>query len=304
MSSDYQYDPASTPFVATAQGYHPNNALWLAAAANLAYEDEKTIRSVVRKWGFDRFRFLHGSSHIESSGVSIPVDTQGYVCRGSEALLIAFRGTEVSKIKDWFTDLMAIAVLAPSGVGKIHKGFAAGLGAVWPQLEQALAEQYDGQVPIWITGHSLGGALATLAASQLRFNANLPVQGLYTFGQPRVGDREFTKFLKLALLGRVIRFINNNDIVPQVPSPGILLKYWHGEREARFDPDGNLILDISWWMRTRSQLKGAMKDVRKLGIDAFADHSMDRYVGLMRKQTSASGSRDTGKKSHAMQPTT
>jgi len=36
MSRDYHYDPASTPFAAVAQGYHPNNALWLAAAANLA----------------------------------------------------------------------------------------------------------------------------------------------------------------------------------------------------------------------------------------------------------------------------
>jgi triacylglycerol lipase len=287
MTCDYHYDPASTPFAAGAQGYHPNNALWLAAAANLAYEDEETIRSVVQKWGFDRFRFLQGSSHLDSGGVPIPVDSQAYVCCGQEALLIAFRGTEVSKIKDWFTDLMAIAVPAPSGVGKIHKGFAAGLGAVWPQLQQALAEQYYGQVPIWITGHSLGGALATLAAAQIRFNANLPVQGLYTFGQPRVGDRIFTKFLRLAMPGRVIRFINNKDIVPQVPPPGIFLKYWHGDREARFLPEGTLIQDVSWWLRTQSLLKGSMKDVRKLGVDSFIDHSMDRYVELTRRQASA-----------------
>ena len=287
MTSDYHYDPASTPFAANAQGYHPNNALWLAAAANLAYENEETTRSVAQTWGFDRFRFLNGDSHVQGEGISVPVDTQGYVCCGKEALLIAFRGTEVAKIKDWFTDLMAIGVPAPSGVGKIHTGFAVGLGAVWPQLQQALAEQYHGQVPIWLTGHSLGGALATLAAAQIRFNANLPVQGLYTFGQPRVGDRKFTKFLMLAMPERLVRFINNNDIVPQVPPPGIFLKYWHGDREARFAPEENLTLDVPWWIRARSLVKGSLTDVHKLGLDSFTDHSMDRYVALTRRQASA-----------------
>jgi len=285
MSSDYRYDPAASPFEATASGYNPTNALWLAAAANLAYEDEKTIQTVVRQWGFDRFRFLHATSHTDANGLTIPVDTQGYLCRGPRAMLIAFRGTEVSQIKDWFTNIMAIAVPAPSGVGKIHKGFASAFAAVWPQLEAALSEHYDGQVPIWITGHSLGGALATLATAQLRFNARLPVQGLYTFGQPRVGDREFIRFLRLAMPGRVVRFVNNKDIVPQVPAPGILLKYWHGDREARYAPEGKLILDLSWWLRMRSQLKGSAKDVTKLGLDCLTDHSMDRYVELARRLT-------------------
>lgn len=290
MSSDYRYDPAAAPFDATAQGYHPNNAVWLAAASNLAYEDEKTIQTVVRQWGFDRFRFLHATEHNDENGLPMPVDTQGYVCRSEKALLIAFRGTELTQIKDWFTDLIAIAVTAPSGVGKIHKGFAAGLAAVWPQIEQALEEHYDGQVPIWITGHSLGGALATLAANQLRFNARMPVQGLYTFGQPRVGDREFIKFLRLAMPGRIVRFINNKDIVPQVPAPGILLKYWHGDREARFAPEGDLILELSWWLRMRSKLKGSAKDIRILGLDSLTDHSMDRYVELTRRQTKTTSS--------------
>ena len=284
MSSDYHYDFVAAPFQPGAIGYHPNNALWLAAAANLAYEDEQTIRAEVRKWGFDRFRFLHAGSHLDSDGTSFPVDTQAYVCRGSEALLIAFRGTELLSIKDWFTDLMAVSVTAPSGVGKIHKGFAVGLGAVWSQLEQALSELYDGQVPIWVTGHSLGGALATLAASQLRLNANLPVQGLYTFGQPRVGDRKFLKFLRLALPARIVRFVNNNDIVTQVPPPGILLKYWHGERELRFAPDGKLILQVSWRERTRALLRRSKKDQLKLDVDSLLDHSMDCYIERVRRQ--------------------
>lgn len=282
MSRDYRYDRASHPFTAGAQGYHPNNALWLAAAANLAYEDPKIIWPVVRSWGFERFRFLHANGRVASAGADVPVDTQAYLCSGRRALLIAFRGTEVAKIKDWFTDLMVTEVPAPIGTGKVHKGFAAALSAVWPQLTHALSELHEGQAPIWITGHSLGGALAVLAAAQL--HSVQPVQGLYTFGQPRVGDREFAKSVSRTLAGRVIRFVNNNDVVPQVPPPGLFLKYWHSEREVRFAPDGQLIFDISLWTRTRSLVEGSMQDLGKLGIDAVTDHSMDRYIGLTRNQ--------------------
>ncbi len=282
MSCDFRYQAASTPFAPGVQGYHPHNALWLAAAANLAYEDPKVIWPVVRSWGFDRFRFLHASCRLESPGADVPVDTQAYVCRGSRALLIAFRGTEISKIKDWFTDLMATEVASPTGSGKVHKGFAAALSAVWPQLTQTLDELHDGLAPIWITGHSLGGALAVLAAAQLQ--SLRPIQGLYTFGQPRVGDRDFAKSMNRALAGRMIRFVNNNDIVPQVPPPGLFLKYWHGEREVRFAPDGKLILDVSWWTRTRSLVQGSVQDIGKLGIDSLQDHIMDRYVALARHQ--------------------
>jgi hypothetical protein len=66
-----------------------------------------------------------------------------------------------------------------------------------------------------------------------------------------------------------------------------LLTYWHGEREARFAPEGDLILDLSWWLRTRSLLKGSAKDVQKLSIESLTDHSMDRYIELARKQLAA-----------------
>jgi triacylglycerol lipase len=300
--SDYHFDSAATPIVADAVGYEPHNALWLAAASSLAYEDEKTIRETVKTWGFDGFKFLHATSCTIEGGIEMPVDTQGYVCRGSDALLVAFRGTEPLQILDWFTNLMAAATPAPAGLGMTHKGFATAFRAVLPQLAEAIAELHDGTVPVWVTGHSLGGALATLAAVHLKYIGRLPVQGLYTYGQPRIGDREFARSLKKALPGRVVRFANNRDIVPQVPPPGLFLKYWHGEREGRFDGTGKLNLDLSLWLRSRSAVKNSMGELGKQSVDALLDHSMDRYIELVRKQIEqklehAAAQKDAGPKS-------
>jgi len=283
MDSRYHYDPSRTPFDPHIRGYHPHNALWLAAAGNLAYEAEETIRTTVREWGFPRFAFLHASTVMGTAGVPVPVDTQAFVCSGRDTTLIAFRGTEALNIKDWVTDLMIATVYAPVGVGKVHRGFDAAFSAIRPQLELALNEQYDGHSPIWITGHSLGGALSILAAAQLSFAQKLPVQGIYTFGQPRVGDRTFAKFVRKALQDRVVRFVNDRDIVPQVPSPGMLIKYRHHVPDTHFDPEGNLVMRRSWADRTRSFLRGSPRKIAQLGIEGFTDHCMDRYIEHIRR---------------------
>ena len=79
---------------------------------------------------------------------------------------------------------------------------------------------------IWITGHSLGAALATLAADRYR-----NVKGLYTYGSPRVGDKDFKKNFRM----NTYRFVNNNDIVTKVPPAGM---YRHVGELRHIDGDG------------------------------------------------------------------
>ena len=282
--SDYLYDPVATPYVADAVGYDPHNAVWLAAASSLVYENEKTIRKTLGTWGFKRFHFLEANSFTSAAGLGFPMDTQGFACSDGRAVLVAFSGTEPTQILDWLTNINAVATYAPAGLGRTHQGFTMAFLAVREQLDAALAELHDGSLPIWVTGHSLGGALATLAAAHLRYIGKLPVQGLYTYGQPRLGDHEFSRSLKRALPGRVVRFANNADIVPQVPPPGLFLKYRHGEREGRFDHEGRLSLDLSLWLRTRAALKGPAKALGTECLEALLDHSMDRYIDLARRQ--------------------
>src|SRR5262249_38418009 len=96
-----------------------------------------------------------------------------------------------------------------------HEGFYEALKAVWPALSPKL--QGAGNRAVWITGHSLGGALAQLCAAQTQFVLQVPVQGVYTFGQPRVGDEDFARTIHGRLGSQIFRVINDRDLVPRVP---------------------------------------------------------------------------------------
>ncbi len=266
---DYAYDPTRTPFEPQAQSYNANNALCLAAASNLAYEDSPTIEPVVEQWGFDKYRFVEAK------------DTQGFVCGSANLLLIVFRGTEPEKLKDWFTDINI--KLVPGPAGEVHKGFWEAITAAWPQIQQALTEYRTDQQPIWISGHSLGAALALLAAARLQLQEKMPVQGLYDFGQPRAGNYSFAKAFDQAFEPRATRFVNNNDIVPHVPIPTPVLRYWHTNRLIYIDAEGNLNPDMPYWKRMRDGFKGATQDLGKPGPDALKDHAMDNYIHYIRQ---------------------
>ncbi|MGH8508526.1 MAG: lipase family protein [Gammaproteobacteria bacterium] len=266
---DYGYDATKTPFEPRAALFNANNALCLAAAANLAYEESPMPESVVSQWGFEKYRFIGAKG------------TQGFVCGNAKLLLIVFRGTEPEKLKDWLTNIMIEPVAGPAG--EIHKGFWGAVTGVWPQIQQALTEYRTNHQPIWVGGHSLGGALALLTAARLQLQEQTLVQGVYTFGQPRAGNYSFAKAFDRVLEGRAIRFVNNNDVVPHVPLSGPVQRYWHTKGLIYIDADGNLKPDIPYLKRLRDSLRGAAQDLGKLGPDALKDHSMDNYVRHIRQ---------------------
>jgi triacylglycerol lipase len=73
---------------------------------------------------------------------------------------------------------------------------------------------------LWLTGHSLGGALAMLAANELFSRAErgaAPIAGVYTFGQPRVGNAGFRDAYDTLLKGRTFRIVHGDDVVPRIP---------------------------------------------------------------------------------------
>src|SRR5690606_37727833 len=68
-----------------------------------------------------------------------------------------------------------------------------------------------------LTGHSLGGALAVLATAVLKIGLRMPVAGVYTYGQPRVGDAEFCRVYDQVLKDITFRYVNDADVVPHLP---------------------------------------------------------------------------------------
>ncbi|MFM7365811.1 MAG: lipase family protein [Cuspidothrix sp.] len=145
-----------------------------------------------------------------------------------EELIIAFRGTVIADkeqpLKNWqhmvttmICNFLAVAdnplyaskYNTKAYAGMVHPGFAWLLEEFLPDIENVIKNSNAKQ--ICLTGHSLGGALATLAA--YRLINTFPVNSVYTFGSPRVGDKDFRSQYKITHF----RFENRNDIVPHVP---------------------------------------------------------------------------------------
>lgn len=129
------------------------------------------------------------------------------VSEGAEPMLIlAFRGTE-AELADVKADLKADLIIV-SGEQKVHRGFFDAFNAVKSDIESDLAEHPG--APIYITGHSLGGALAIMAT---RYLASDSLGACYTFGGPRVGNSLFADDIKTP----IYRIVNAADGVPRVP---------------------------------------------------------------------------------------
>ena len=119
--------------------------------------------------------------------------------------ILAFRGTEAS-FGDIKADLNARFVYR--GKQKIHNGFLKAFQVVESQIRSALRDLPDHK--LYITGHSLGGALAIVAAHEINSDA---IAACYTFGSPHVGNLEFGEDIKAP----IYRLVNAADLVPRVP---------------------------------------------------------------------------------------
>jgi triacylglycerol lipase len=257
----------SFSFNSTTTRYDPQNAYWLGKSAKLVYSDPGSIQAETNTWGFNQFRFFD----VEG--------TQAFAIANDRAIIIAFRGTEPDKLEDWMTDAKLHFIDGMGG--KVHEGFNQALTHVYTEIRRAIAEFQDRGQSLWFTGHSLGGALATLAVAKLRYEEDKPVYGLYTYGQPRVGNRDFERIFNLDLKPRAFRFVNNYDVVPRIPPR--LLKYSHVGTFLYFDEQGKIHSDLAWWYMLLDAVTGDIKDFLRPGTDGIKDHDMDRYLENLEK---------------------
>jgi hypothetical protein len=132
----------------------------------------------------------------------------GALHAGEGTALVAFRGTQPDEIRHLATNLQAQQTAwAPTG-GRVHAGFARAAHAVLPQIQGWLAGPASRRSSLVLAGHSLGAALATLAATVT------PPTLLVTLGSPRVGDAAFVSVLAGA---DIVRLVDGCDVVTQLP---------------------------------------------------------------------------------------
>ncbi|WAL62136.1 lipase family protein [Thermocoleostomius sinensis] len=273
-------------------------ALSLAKAAYLIYQDETYVDEITHQ----RWRIGTDSSQYFDEAKR---DTQAFLFRTDSCIVLAFRGSQ--ERKDWHTNfkfklknfachqsMEPLDEDTTPPIGMVHSGFQ----AAWNTIETPIIQQIrlwnadrSAPLPLFITGHSLGGALATVAAASLVKRKHLNIQGVYTFGQPRVGDLVFVFDVGQALKGKVFRFVNNNDIVPHVPLPysfwNPLRIYAHLGQLLYFNTRGQLILQPNAIVWLVDRAIGLLRDVLEPGFDMVNDHRLEFYITNLEKALAA-----------------
>lgn len=256
-------------------GFNWQAAQALALASQLAYSPAAAVEQQARSWGFADCRFVEARA------------AQGFLASTASLVLVSFRGTESTA--DWLSNLR-LQPQAVAGLGRVHAGFWGQFSALREQLEELLQPRRN--LPILVTGHSLGGAIAVLAAAT--WAAERPLRVVYTFGQPAVAQPGAATTIGSLLAGRHHRLVNDADIVPRVP-PG----YRHSGHLLQFDDQGRVretqepttaretalstpptaMLNKEDFQALQERLSAEGAGAAREGVtDLISDHMIDQYL--------------------------
>ena len=243
-------------FSARASDFSVHNSRFLAELSLAAYETSETkLAADLKHQDVADCRLVEDTE----------TDTQALVASMRQAIVVAFRGTEPTKLKDLLTDVELSMV--PGPLGKVHEGFYESLESIWGSLQKTIGTLQDGRRTIWFTGHSLGGALAQLAVARL-VQMRRGVQGLYTSGSPRCGDLQFAKGFERHAGHITFRVVNEADLIPDVAPT--FLGFEHCGRHCQLDDQGRLLIDTP----PKQGLLNLLEQTFEFFFDCEDDHSL------------------------------
>jgi triacylglycerol lipase len=232
-----------------------------ARLSNLAYQNPKEAQKLFKKAGFT------DSMYYGNAG------SNAYVLENETDIVIVCRGTEVKEWNDIKADLSIALVPSRTGIGRVHRGFRTYTDKIWEPIKSHVASIKNKD--LWITGHSLGAAMATLMARRCVLDISLQVpKALFTYGSPRVGDRHYIDEFNTLVTHH--RWVNDGDIVTKVPFAPI---YYHCGIMHHIGSDGKVIVNydrkISW---TRILSLLLPHGIFKLIAGDAKDHSSEFYT--------------------------
>ena len=156
--------------------------------------------------------------HFFGEDTSGPVPIAFIATRGT-AIYVVFRGTKT--ISEWISDatFSQVNYAYVANAGKVEKGFNGIYASIHSAMTQKVASLASGGTftTLYITGHSLGAALAVLAAPDFAAHTPFNQPVVYTFAGPRAGDPLFALFFN-GNIGTTWRVVNTNDEAPKVPN--------------------------------------------------------------------------------------
>jgi hypothetical protein len=182
---------------------------------------------------------------------------------------------------------------------RVHRGFARALDSVQSQVSAEIFSPRRQGRRIWLAGHSLGGALAMLYAWRF-FNAfhQLPFAGIYTLGQPRVGNSAFRDTYNFSgLKSRTFRIVHADDLIPRIP--WLLGIYRHAGHEVFVSGAGSQPPSPRLWRAGNSEfridpplrfkvpfdIRNAWRELQHGKLALLADHHVENYLGLFQPNT-------------------
>jgi hypothetical protein len=271
-SSWYRKENLFTAFDPNARDVSLVDAYLLELACFVGDKGTFELDGTLAAWGFTQRRDFR----------DIQTSTYGYVASNDRMVLVTFGGTDILNVRDILSDVDALQLVYDARYcattdARVHRGFRDSLNSVIdgvidevrrqsapsaasaptsaPTTTSATAPDSRGATPprktLWVAGHSRGGAFAVLAAAAMARANDLPaVAGVYTFGQPRVGNGPFVAQLDSGPRAvRLFRFVNRDDPVPTVPiaAPpvagrlGVSLDYQHAGTMVLLREDGRVV---------------------------------------------------------------
>ena len=209
-----------------------------------------------------------------------------------QSVVVAFRGSQSPKSLDGFKDWLltnannllvvpegrAGTDFAAAGVGaRFHRGFLEALAEIWDPLHGAVRKALEvNDRPLWVTGHSLGGAIALLAA--WRFQQQfVPVHEVMTFGAPMIGNAAAAQAFEREFPNRIFRYVDVEDPVPLLPTVSLVANtYQHCLNEVLLQgPSAHSVLE-------------ALEQVARVAVEGLLTASIvDEVWGLLRQRIAA-----------------
>ena len=201
------------------KSYDPDIAYLLSLISTWCYADQGVLKTVLERASMG---FLDpGIQPYTVTNPALPVDANAFLIRLDKGFhVLAFRGTEPTHLVDVLTDALVEKHIWNVDEDEwVHRGFFLSLDVLWPEIFAGLSE-LEGD--LYVTGHSLGGAMAVLAGRRILDNrsqlASAKLRGVYTYGQPMVGNRKFAEQSKKLNLRR---HVYGKDLVAYLPPIGV-----------------------------------------------------------------------------------
>jgi Lipase (class 3) len=205
------YPPRALDRIKLVKDFSLDNALVMMWMAQLAYETahEEKVGRILTSWGMNKRAF---KSNDPITGLP-PKSACVVVAGGLGATIVAFAGSDPLKFEDWITDFTP-----QLSTSDLHTGFEEAVGSIWDDIKNAIGNRPANERALFFTGHSLGGALALVAAARaVRDLEQSQATAVYTFGGPRVGGTEFFADYTQKLGDGTHRVVHGGDLVATVP---------------------------------------------------------------------------------------